>query len=608
MKRIIFGIFLLVSTLSAIGQIWDGDRISTQKLSIRGKRIDSIKTNIQNIAGDDRSIMTSGAVYQLITAEGGIKFKIQAVAPTDTLAAWVDTSISILQCSPVRLWANGKWTDTNAASGLFFDRVGNVLSNGAPYKIIVSGQSNPFGPYMPTPATTSPYNGYYGDTLPDPHVVGWNDTLSRWEVAHIGSGPGTPWYYSSGANYVMLLGKHIARNQGRSVRIVADGRGGTPLDAWAGAIGGIPDTAVQYIRLGGAITRSKIKHPDLFIWGHGEAGLTNNGSGGVYYYNKLLQFYDSLRSDKYIDTTTVILTTGIGDPTFGTSNLASTLQSEGGLRATLYDDDVYTGYVGVSGVQTDGIHFTPKGHEEIARRLYSALKDYPLDRLRNPLGYGSIAPLSGINGPRSLIVDGLQYSGGNGNPYIKFGVTNNALTIGDPLTSTSGNLSKLDFNSNTNRVGLYGYDGGKLEWSPSGWTASTPFASSTYSRVQSGGAPYVELYNVVGPSYWRMSYVYPSNFLAFGYNGSNLVYINSLGSILFGGMTASFPSLKRNGIEIQVLKADGSAPADISAANASFSKVKITSIPEYTDNTNALANGLVAGDVYRTGDTLKIVH
>lgn len=29
---------------------------------------------------------------------------------------------------------------------------------------------------------------------------------------------------------------------------------------------------------------------------------------------------------------------------------------------------------------------------------------------------------------------------------------------------------------------------------------------------------------------------------------------------------------------------------------------------EYADNTAALAGGLVAGDVYRTGDALKIVH
>lgn len=31
-------------------------------------------------------------------------------------------------------------------------------------------------------------------------------------------------------------------------------------------------------------------------------------------------------------------------------------------------------------------------------------------------------------------------------------------------------------------------------------------------------------------------------------------------------------------------------------------------VPQYDDNADALANGLIVGDVYRTGDDLKIVH
>lgn len=34
----------------------------------------------------------------------------------------------------------------------------------------------------------------------------------------------------------------------------------------------------------------------------------------------------------------------------------------------------------------------------------------------------------------------------------------------------------------------------------------------------------------------------------------------------------------------------------------------LSNVLEYTDNSNALANGLLAGDVYRTADVLKIVH
>lgn len=34
----------------------------------------------------------------------------------------------------------------------------------------------------------------------------------------------------------------------------------------------------------------------------------------------------------------------------------------------------------------------------------------------------------------------------------------------------------------------------------------------------------------------------------------------------------------------------------------------LTDIPSYDDNEDAIDNGLVNGDVYRTGDILKIVH
>jgi hypothetical protein len=39
-----------------------------------------------------------------------------------------------------------------------------------------------------------------------------------------------------------------------------------------------------------------------------------------------------------------------------------------------------------------------------------------------------------------------------------------------------------------------------------------------------------------------------------------------------------------------------------------FGRLNIGTTPEYADNTAALGGGLVAGDVYRTGDNLKVVH
>jgi hypothetical protein len=36
--------------------------------------------------------------------------------------------------------------------------------------------------------------------------------------------------------------------------------------------------------------------------------------------------------------------------------------------------------------------------------------------------------------------------------------------------------------------------------------------------------------------------------------------------------------------------------------------VDYTNLPEYADNTAALAGGLIVGQFYRTGDILKVVH
>ncbi len=43
-------------------------------------------------------------------------------------------------------------------------------------------------------------------------------------------------------------------------------------------------------------------------------------------------------------------------------------------------------------------------------------------------------------------------------------------------------------------------------------------------------------------------------------------------------------------------------------ANFSATAIVIANVPVYADNTAALAGGLTAGKLYRTGDNLKIVH
>jgi hypothetical protein len=44
------------------------------------------------------------------------------------------------------------------------------------------------------------------------------------------------------------------------------------------------------------------------------------------------------------------------------------------------------------------------------------------------------------------------------------------------------------------------------------------------------------------------------------------------------------------------------------SANFSASTIVIGSVPIYADNAAAVAGGLAVGKLYRTGDTLKIVH
>jgi hypothetical protein len=74
--------------------------------------------------------------------------------------------------------------------------------------------------------------------------------------------------------------------------------------------------------------------------------------------------------------------------------------------------------------------------------------------------------------------------------------------------------------------------------------------------------------------------------------------------------------------KLRIRNTDGAETMIIAAAHGSvdlyyddFKKfettstgVRISGVSEYANNTAALAGGLVVGDVYRTGDDLKIVH
>lgn len=88
---------------------------------------------------------------------------------------------------------------------------------------------------------------------------------------------------------------------------------------------------------------------------------------------------------------------------------------------------------------------------------------------------------------------------------------------------------------------------------------------------------------------------------------------NSNSSIFIGYDTR--PSTGNNTNEIVIgYEATGSGSNSVTLGADTITKtqlrgqLKVSNVLEYTDNTTALSAGLVAGDVYRTGDLLKIVH
>lgn len=70
-----------------------------------------------------------------------------------------------------------------------------------------------------------------------------------------------------------------------------------------------------------------------------------------------------------------------------------------------------------------------------------------------------------------------------------------------------------------------------------------------------------------------------------------------------GGTTSSFPALKRSSTTLQVRLADDSGFGPLSTG-----LLTINGIQEFADNAAAITGGLTTGQVYRTGDALKIVH
>lgn len=75
------------------------------------------------------------------------------------------------------------------------------------------------------------------------------------------------------------------------------------------------------------------------------------------------------------------------------------------------------------------------------------------------------------------------------------------------------------------------------------------------------------------------------------------------GMLQFGGPTSSFFSIKRSGTSAHFRLADDSDWSPVSTG-----QITINGVQEFADNAAAITGGLTTGQVYRTGDILKIVH
>ena len=482
------------------------------------------------------------------------KFVISQTEPSDTSVGWINTSINIHECNPVQYHVNGQWNAVDTIAGQFYDNVGKVFTVGYPYTIFVTGQSNVAGPYIagwsPNPGAP-PYNGYYGDTIPTPSVAAWDYGTNSWKEAQLGT---IPFASASGANFVMLTAKKIAKEQGKSVRIVMTYKGGTPLQCWSGAaVGGIPDTAECYIAFTNAIAASGVKHPNLFIWGQSEAGITGSGVTATTFYTKWRQMVDSLRSQGYIDTTTAILFCGSGDPAYGDNpSISIGATGDGAGRAIGIDADRYTDYVDVLEVQTDGIHFTPLGHEEIARRMFQRLADIPIDLQKKPLGYGDTSAYRLLSDSQKVIVQGLWQVSPTGHPFTKF--ENGAVQYTDAYNSSLGYPTGLLFSRSvgSGQMELYDYGGyGFTLLSDGNIKAKADlFYTIGTIRSQTGANPQYQLYDVSTGKIGRLILEHQSNYFSYSYDNNRKLSIAPVnGNTVIGSSNPDLHSTAKLNVE-----------------------------------------------------------
>lgn len=477
-------------------------------------------------------------------------YTLSTTQPTDTSVGWINLNYNILQCYPVQYHVNGAWTQVDTIGGQFYDNIGKVFSRGYPYKIIATGQSNLGGSYIGEAANpnAAPYNGYYGDTIPARAVAAWNNNQNIWVVAKIRD---TPFQYSSGANYLLLAAKKINERTGRSVRIVTYPQGGTGLQCWAGVPGTPPQDSACYNEFKSRVQSSGLLHPDLFIWAQSEAGITPAPTNTTYF-DKWKEMVDSMIArDHLIDTTTLKILMASGDTLTNPNDLYTanngTSGGEGALRALAATNDRTIKYVDAIYFETmlsDGLHFMPKGHEEIATRLFNSIMEGQKNPSRDMMGYGGIAPYKFSGNQQKLGATGLTFVNNAGTNYIDLEGASNSITRYTGATANASNQYSdgLYFDPvNTNTVRLYHFNNTtKVQLEDTRVLTSNIVAQQSV-EAYAGADPEFVLNDIALGKKWKFQMINASNELEFEYDGTKRFHFTKTGELGIGITGAELP-------------------------------------------------------------------
>lgn len=314
-----------------------------------GKLAQAVKDSIQ--AGSGGTISSSLFVFS-------------NVEPSDTNLVWVDAGHEFLEAYPLRKYINGAWTQVSDECD-YWDSIGKVISNGRPFVLGFSGQSNAAASlYFPTSDPT-----YYGDTISSPYLSYYNSSSNSW-VAYIHGVLVDPFNSSVGANQIQIFAKIFSNHYKRSVRIVGTRAPGVALVAWESG-------GAQWTALTNRITSSGVPIIDAFVWVHGEAGL---GAGSAFstYQLSFSDFLSRLRSQVGNQKMLMIATSNALSMTTPT---VVPSEHEGTVRALNTDNDEYTAWAQALDAKDTGTgdiyHFTTKEHESFGASIFAAYQRLP---------------------------------------------------------------------------------------------------------------------------------------------------------------------------------------------------------------------------------------